>query len=307
MRHCRRISLFYAFLSTLLLTACAARSRKPELQMTSSQLKSATKEELVARVNADSARIQTLNATVDIEASTGGSQKGKITEYQEIRGYILARKPGMLRMVGLFPVLRNRAFDMVSNGTTFRLWIPTKNRFIVGTNAVTQPSQQPLENLRPQHIYDALLLQPIDPENQIPVMEQGNEVLKDAKGKETALRPEYVLNIIQRGDKGWFLSRKIYFRRSDLEPYRQIVYDPNGYVATDAHYEAFQQYGEIEFPSQIMVWRPQEEYSVSIGILKLAVNAGLTDEQFALDQPSGAQLVRLDSPNADQASDGVSR
>jgi outer membrane lipoprotein-sorting protein len=272
--------------------------------MNRASLKSASKEDLVARINREAAQIQTLNATVDIKASIGGSKKGQITEYQEVRGYILARKPGWLRMIGLFPVLRNRAFDMVSNGSTFKLWIPPKNRFIVGSNEINKPSKQPLENLRPQHIYDALLLRPIDPQNDIVVLEQGFATLTDDQGKPSSIQPEYILNIIQRGNQGWLLTRKIYFRRTNLEPYRQVVYDTNGYVATDVHYDDFKEYNGIQFPSRISIWRPQEEYSVTVTIEKLTVNSQLTDEQFALEQPPGAQVVHLDSEPASQARDG---
>ncbi len=51
----------------------------------------------------------------------GSSEKSKITEYKDVRGYILFRKPTDIRIIGLYPVVRNKAFDMVSNGKDFRL------------------------------------------------------------------------------------------------------------------------------------------------------------------------------------------
>jgi hypothetical protein len=80
------------------------------------QLQTTTANDLIERINAEATEIQTLKAPVGIAASVGGSKLGKITEYQEIRGYILARKPSSLRMIGLFPILQNRVFDMVSSG-----------------------------------------------------------------------------------------------------------------------------------------------------------------------------------------------
>ena len=73
---------------------------------------------------------------MDIDTSVGGEKKGKVTDYQQIRGYVLARKPAMLRMIGLLPIVRNKAFDMVSDGQEFKLWIPPKNRFVDGRNDV---------------------------------------------------------------------------------------------------------------------------------------------------------------------------
>jgi hypothetical protein len=39
-------------------------------------------------------------------------------------------------------------------------------------------------------------------------------------------------------------------------------------------------------------------------IIKLQLNEQLTNEQFALEKPPGADLVNLDEPQATSASDG---
>src|SRR5690348_5876313 len=246
------------------LSGCLFRSRTAKVLMSTAQLQSASFEQLVAQIDQQAARMQTLNATVDLAASTGGSKKGKITDYQEIKGYILLRKPDTLRMIGLFPIVRNRAFDMVSNGDTFKLWLPPKNKFYIGRNDVIKAnSTQPLENLRPQHITDALLLRQIDAHNEIAVLEQGTETVSDPKTKKDVLQPDYIIDVIRKSDKGWYLSRKIYLSRTDLQPHRQVVYDKNGNVATDASYEDFKDYNRVQFPTIIHIFRPQEEYAVT--------------------------------------------
>ncbi len=105
------------------------RARKVERVATGTPLKRATQQELIDYVNGEAAKVRSMQATVDIDTTIGGAKKGKVTDYQEIRGYVLARKPSMLRMIGLMPVVRNTAFDMVSDGQVFKLWIPAKNRF----------------------------------------------------------------------------------------------------------------------------------------------------------------------------------
>src|SRR6202045_4166631 len=153
-----RYRAILVLLTVLPLSGCLFRSRKVVQPVDTVQLKTATQQELIDYINTQDARIQSIQATVDIDTTVGGVKKGKVTDYQEIRGYVLARKPAMLRMIGLMPIVRNKAFDMVSDGDRFKLWIPTKNRFVVGRNdAETSNSTQTLGNLRPQHIYDALL------------------------------------------------------------------------------------------------------------------------------------------------------
>ena len=284
-------------LGVLLLSGsgCLLRSRTVQVRMTTATLQSATRDELVHRVDDDASRIRTMSATVDIDASTGGSRKGKITEYQEIRGYVLAEKPNYLRMIGLLPIVRNKAFDMVSNGDQFKLWIPPKNRFVVGHNQINKPSASPLENLRPQHISDALLLHEIDPQTEIAVLEGSNEITQDTKTKKDVEEPNYILDVIRHEPDGqWFLARKIYFSRVSLMPYRQVVYDRNGYIATDASYDNFQPVDGTQFPNLIRIWRPQEEYTITLHIVKIEINKPMTPDQFALDQPPGSTLINLD-------------
>jgi outer membrane lipoprotein-sorting protein len=287
------------------LSGCLFRSHKVESRISNAPLKQATEAELVNRINSQAAQIRTLTATVDIATSVGGWSKGKITQYQKISGYILLRKPQMLRMIGLLPIVRNHAFDMVSNGKTFELSIPPKNRFIIGRNdAITRNPNHPLENIRPQQIMDALLVHEIDPAREIAVLENSYETVTDPKTKKEVQQPDYVITVIRRGDAGWYLARKIIFSRTDLEPHQQIIYDRNGYIASDVRYSSFSDHAGIDFPDQIDIWRPQEEYAINLTILKLSINLPLTDEQFALQQPAGAQVVRLDAPNPIRDSGG---
>src|ERR1700692_4843883 len=128
-------------------------------------LLTADKERLIKEIADQYAAIQTLNATVDMAPALGTANKGKITEYKDVRAYILFRKPSSIRIIGLYPVVRNKAFDMVSDGTDFKLYIPAQNRFLVGRNELEKPSANKLENLRPQHFLEALIVRPVDPQN----------------------------------------------------------------------------------------------------------------------------------------------
>jgi len=52
----------------------------------------------------------------------------------------------------------------------------------------------------------------------------------------------------------------------------------------------------LNFPSTIDIWRPQEEYSIILKMVKLKINEPLDNEKFNLPQPSGSEVVRLDLP-----------
>ncbi len=301
MKRAQKVWLALPLVLALMSTGCLFRSRRVPQRVVQSNLRSATLQELVDMVNARSKQIHTLNATVDIDASVGGSIKGKITEYKEIRGYILIRQPSQLRMIGLMPIVRNRAFDMVSNGDQFKLWIPPTNKFFLGSATVVQPSKNPLENLRPEVFYDALIPRAVDPENEIAVLENASETMPDPKSKNKLIeQPEYVVDVIRKDKGGWYLDRKLIFDRADLMIHHQIIYDTRAYVATDVRYSAYKDYNGSSFPSDIDIWRPQEEYSIGLIMVKLALNEPIADAQFALEQPPGVVVVQLDNPRANQ-------
>jgi outer membrane lipoprotein-sorting protein len=298
----RAIFLFALLLSE---TGCLFRTRPVEMRTSTAKLQTATRQDLLDRINGEAQKIKTLNATVNIATSVGGEKKGKVTEFEEIRGYILVRKPDMLRMIGLFPIVRNKAFDMVSDGNEFKLSIPAKSKFYVGHNDVVRPTGNPLESLRPQVIYNALLLPEIDPKNDIAVLENSTEVIYDSKIKKNLEQPDYVIDIIHRSGDDWYLARKIVFDRTNLVPHEQIIYDQKGSVATDATYQVYQDYNGVSFPNVIEIDRPQEEYSIRLTVEKLAINEPLRDDQFALQQPPGSQLVDLDQPNQTASSNAA--
>lgn len=282
------------------MTGCGVflRTRPVEDQYSKAPLKQATQQELIDIINAQAESIQSLKATVDIDSSAGGMKKGQVTDYKEIRGYVLAKKPDSLHMIGLMPFVRTTAFDMVSEGQNFKLWIPPKNKFVIGKNEVTTPNiSQPMENIRPQNIYEALLIRRIDPKTEIAVLENGYETLHDGKGHRV-LQEDYELTVIKKADNGWALERKIIFSRTDLKPHEQFIYTEDGKIATDAKYAEYKDYSGTIFPSRIQIYRPQEEYDITLNMLKVEINTPLKDEQFVLTQPPGAQVVHLDRPQS---------
>jgi outer membrane lipoprotein-sorting protein len=224
----------------------------------------------------------------------GGEKKGKVTEYQQIRGFVLMQKPAMLRMIGLLPIVRTTAFDMVSDGNRFKLSIPPKNRFIAGSDQVTKISDNTLMNLRPQVIYQAMLMPEIDPKNEIAVLVEGTQQVVDDKTHKPVTQPNYHIVVIRQLTKdSWHLYRVIYFNRADLVPYRQTIYDEKGAVETNVNYSDPQSYNGVQYPSLIEITRPKEEYSITLKMIKCTLNEPLKPEQFQLEMPEGAAFTEL--------------
>ncbi len=290
-----RLRASILLLILLPLTGCLlGRTRILEPKTSTAVLKTATLQQLIDTVNTSAAQLQTMNAVVEIASSVGGQKKGQITDNPEFTGYLLLRKPDTLKLIGLVPVLRNHAFEMVSNGQSFQISIPPRSQFIVGSNVTVNPALRAPYNTRPQHILDALLFKPIDAQNDIAVLEEGVEVVKDPKTHKDVEQDDYVVIVISKDNRGPYLSRKIVFNRENLQVDRQLIYDHDAKLVTDARYGTFKVYNGIAFPSRIELDRPVEEYTIGLTITKMTLNDAVEDKQFELPQPPGYELMNLD-------------
>jgi hypothetical protein len=83
-------------------------------------------------------------------------------------------------VLALLPVVRTHAFDLASDGTTFKLVIPPKSKAIVGKNTVTKRSANELENLRPDFFLDSVVVKPVTPERLVYVT-RGSELRRQGK------------------------------------------------------------------------------------------------------------------------------
>jgi outer membrane lipoprotein-sorting protein len=248
-------------------------------------LRQATAAELVREVDAWSRSIDTLKATVEFKPTTGSVYTGVIKEYQSVHGFILMKKPAMIRIIGQAPVVKTEIFDMVSDGREFRVSIPPKNKFIVGKNNYRGSGKQPLENLRPAHILDALLIPPID--------ETKEKFFREETHTVTGLY-YYILNVVEPSGTGELsLKRKVWFDRTDLSISRVQIYGPEGALLEDVNYADYQDFQGIRFPEQITLNRPEEGYTLTVTIEKATFNQPIPHEDFVLKKPPNATLVEL--------------
>jgi outer membrane lipoprotein-sorting protein len=230
--------------------------------------------------------VHDFSATVDMAPSLGSAEKNQITEYKDVRAYIYFRKPAEVHILGLAPLVRTRAFDMVSDGTDFRLYIATQNRFIVGRDDVVAPSKNKLENLRPQHFVSALLVHPVDPRID-------KITLVNFTDENNAF---YILMLLHEVAGQLQPARQIWFSRVDLQMARQLIFDENGNILTDARYSQWRAYDNVPFPQHIEITRPRDEYGMVIDIVKMDINKGVSDDKFVLTQPEGSTLQVVGQP-----------
>jgi len=255
-------------------------------------IKDATREELLDKYNLYAQNISTVNATVVLKPTAGSRYSGVIEEYHEVKAFLLASRPANIRMIGQAPVIGTTVFDMASDGATFRVSVPSKNKFLVGEVAGEFNSAKPIENLRPQHLLDALLW---------PEIRKEEAVLFEEFNDETARF--YVLTVLRGGYRTEIL-RKIWFDRADLQVSRLQTFAPRGLLVSDVHYSDWQPVDSAQagtpvtgpvttFAHNIRIDRPHDDYRLDLQVSKIILNSDIPADRFNLEQPAGSELVHV--------------
>jgi outer membrane lipoprotein-sorting protein len=173
--------------------------------------------------------------------------------------------------------------------------IPSKNKFLEGPVALTRQSDNPIENLRPQHLLEALLWPEILKEEAV-LIEESN----DESGR------YYVLTVLRGGYKTEIL-RKVWFDRADLNMVRLESYGPKGALLSDVRYSDWQPADASaagtssaaggntvqEYPRNIRIDRTRDEYQLNMSIKKIVLNERLEADRFTLTPPAGAEVVHV--------------
>ncbi len=256
-----------------------------------------TREELLEKYNSMARGVRSLNATVELKPVAGSKYSGVIEEYHEVKAFLLAERPASVRMIGQAPIVGTTVFDMTSDGETFRVSIPSKNRFLIGAVGAERNSSKPIENLRPQHLLDALLWPEVRKEE--PVL---FEEFNDEAGR------FYVLTVLRGGYQTEIL-RKIWFDRTNLQVARLESFGPRGLLVSDIHFSNWQAVDIAgggadasaatnlqQFPRSILIERVHDDYRLDLQLAKVTLNTEIPAERFNLQQPTNAEVIHVGEP-----------
>ena len=295
----RRFLLPVTFLvGSIGLSGCFSSTRIVQQTQAPNLYKTASVETVEKEVQDRDSKLQTLTASVLITATTGGERSGKETTYTSFKGYVFVRKPHDLRVIMQVPVLGSRALDMVSNGDGFTLMRASSHGdvWMQGSNVVTKPSANGLENLRPPVFFDSLLVPGVGPDEKVEMHESTRLIQPTDKHKPVMEEPDYDLTVMKKtANPGVFQTeRVIHISRMSMLPYQQDIFDDKGVqIVTSATYDKYQSNGVEEFPTLINISRPQDEYSLKIEVTKLTLNQKLEDDQFQLEIPAGVTVQKM--------------
>ena len=281
------------------LTGCLVHTHSVTKTHPPAVVLSSTMDQLLRQVDDRYTGIQSAQLNVEMTISTGGSAQGVVKEYTSLSGFIVIDKPEDIRVILLFPVVKSKFIDMVSDGKDFKMLItaPTRNCAIVGSDTVSSSTQKGLYSLRPAVILDPLLIRGLQP-SQIVSMTQDSRTFPDPrKRKELIEEPDYDIEFLSQpqGPEAHTL-RVVHISRATLFPWRQDIYNAEGKVETQATYDNYKAFGDVLFPTKITIQRPLDQLGITITVNKAIFNQEVLENEFKLDIPSGIQVTNVDDP-----------
>lgn len=279
------------------LTGCASlfiSKRKLLVPIAPATVENASADELVAELNQSWDKFQSMTATVDILASHLKTKEGVATDYPNFRVNLLLRKPNALRVLGHAPIIQTTLFDLASDGTHFTLVVPPKKKIFEGLNASKGTSDIWYENLRPDPLFNSMVIRGLDADELYSVTSE-SITEEDVAKKRLLLHPEYVLSIVRRklNSNELYPVRVVRFHREDLLPCEQDLYDDKGVMETQVIYGPYKDFEGQKFPSTITLKRPQDEYQLVMTVERVTANPSLTDDQFQIKIPEGYAVQHM--------------
>jgi len=325
------------FLASILVeTGCGlfGASKKVQVPQLLTPLAEAEKSQLINEVNRI-ASLQSIHGRVDIEfEDTSFAEAGIAEKYKQADGQVTLQRPGKVYLIVKVPFIATDIAQMTSDGEHFRVAVlqgdEKYRRFVKGTNdavyqklevnGTTGPDKSnkktmneketvsALSNLRPQHLTDALLIDPVKTADshfysQSEFYLEESDTRKQAKKGSRVVRGYYVLEEFSRPESDTaVLRRRFWFDRvSGIRLARLQTFDDKGRLITEVAYWDEKPFGEtaqLRLPSRIEITRPHDQYKLSITYqtpASVELNKEYRAEAFVLENRWELREVDLDA------------
>lgn len=329
-----RLSLPVVVVSVLLLnTACGLFGAKKKIQVPQllTPLHEASKDRLIQEINRLST-VKSIHGKVDIQfEDTSFASSGVADQYRLVDGAITLQRPGKIYLVIQYTFVD--IAQMASDGEHFRVAVlkGEYKRFVKGTNSAIykkleteavapaaksekqkgeKETVSALSNLRPQHLTDAFMIRPIEPNStyiyaQSEFFQEEPDMRRQAKKSDRVMRGYYLLEEFSQPSAGEAkLSRRFWLDRvGGIRLARVQTFDDRGLLVTDVSYYNEKTLGSTTtavLPSRVEITRPQDQYKLSISYQDSAsveVNREFGPKAFVLENKWELPEVDLDAPN----------
>ena len=308
--------------------------RKIQVPQLLTPLAEARKDRLIQEVNRLST-VKSIHGKVDIQfEDTSFASSGIADQYRLVDGDITVQRPGKIYLVIQF--ISVDIAQMASDGERFSVAMlkgdSKYRRFVKGTNSAIYPKlktelattanqsnkQQSkkeeetvsaLSNLRPQHLTDAFMIRPIEPNTsliyaQSEFFQEEADSRQQSKKSDRIMRGYYILDEFSQSAGDAKPQRRFWFDRvNGIRLARVQTFDDQGRLITDVSYYNEKTLGSsntASLPSRIEITRPQDQYKLNITYqdsTSVELNREYNPRAFTLENKWQLPEVDLDVQN----------
>lgn len=303
--------------------------RKIEVPPVVGPLADADKSRTIQEINRLST-IKSIYGKVDIQfEDTSFASVGVADQYRLVDGTITLQRPSKIFLAIQFTFVD--IAQMASDGEHFSVAVlqgqERFKRFVKGTNSAVYPkldvepameakngdqkqkeTVSALSNLRPQHLTDAFMIRPIEPNNsffyaQSEFFQEEKDTRRGAKKDARVMHGYYLLEEFSTAGPGEAkLLRRFWLDRvGGIRLARLQTYDDRGLLVTDVSYYNEKSLGSTttaSLPSRVEITRPQDKYKLSISYQDsgaVELNREFGPKAFVLENKWGLPEVDLDA------------
>jgi hypothetical protein len=307
--------------------------KKVQVPQLLTPLAKANRDRLFQEINRLSSA-RSIHGKVDIQfEDTSFASSGIAEKYRQVDGTVTLQRPGKIYLIIQFTFVE--IAQMASDGEHFSVAVlkgdEKYKRFVKGTNSAVYPkldsdgqsqneknghpkgekeTVSALSNLRPQHLTDAFMIRPIDPNDsmiysQSEFFDEEPDPRPQAKKGARVMRGYYLLEEMSEPKSGETrLLRRFWFDRvNGIRLARLQTFDDRGLLITDVSYFNEKPLGSTtsaSLPTRIEITRPQDQYKLSISYQDpsaVELNKQYPPEAFVLVNKWQLPEVDLDMQN----------
>ena len=285
----------------MVLAGCGPKNTDVRTPVGYTAAKSATLEELVNLVNSQYAKIETVSVSRFRVKFTGGSiEQGYLKEYPSAKGHLVTKRPHWIYVNILNPVTSSSVVTMASDSREFQIWVPRENKYLTGKTDVKTDSGEPLHSVRPEHLMQAILVEPVRSSEAGTV-----HFLEEERNGQNKYYVIHEVLVGQLAGQGC-LQRKVWLERQDFRLSRQQYYDC-GKLTSDIRYRDVVVSEEGALASSIALERVAEHYQISFQFQRESVrlNRSVDDSSFYIPKPPRAELVIVEGSGLGDNNQGL--
>ncbi len=271
-------------------TGCGPKDTPQITPLGYSAARTATLDELIEHVNNRYAEVETLTVSRFQVKFTGGSiEAGYLKEYPSAKGHLVTKRPNWIYVNILNPVTSSSVVTMASDSREFQIWVPRENKYLTGRTDVRTSSNEPLHSVRPEHLLQAILVEPLNSSESGTV-----HLLEEAQDSQ---RKSYVIHEVSwdRATGQGCLRRKLWLERQNFDLTRQQYYDC-GKLLSDIRFTGAVVSEPGDIASTIAMERIPEHYQIRFQFQpdKVVRNRSVEESSFYIPKPPRAEVVIVD-------------